>query len=130
VNIHAASSPLSWFLVCDDFVSWRSKSCFVVIHEPMVVRGGRELRRQTRGPQEIQCDFRLWQESVPQVHWEGGVNRGDPGHKVFLEIPDGAFRGVASVKVRRNQLIRDFIYGEEILQNGQCFVVESLELWF
>jgi hypothetical protein len=74
----------------------------------MVVRGG-ELRMQTRGPQEIQCDFRLWQESVPQVHWEGGVNCGDSGHKVFLESPDGAFRGVASMTVRRNQLIIDII---------------------
>jgi hypothetical protein len=37
----------------DDFASWRSKSCLVVIHESMVVRGGRELRMQTRDPQEI-----------------------------------------------------------------------------
>jgi hypothetical protein len=40
----------------------------------MVVRGGGELWMQTRCPQEIQCDLRLLQESVPQVHWEGGVN--------------------------------------------------------
>jgi hypothetical protein len=47
------SSPLAWFLMCDDFASWWSKICLVVIHEPMVVRGGRELWMQTRGPQEI-----------------------------------------------------------------------------
>jgi hypothetical protein len=29
-----------------------------------------------------------------------------------------------------NQLIRDIIGGEEILQSGRCLVVESLELWF
>jgi hypothetical protein len=29
-----------------------------------------------------------------------------------------------------NQLISDIVYGEEILQRGQCLVVESLELWF
>jgi hypothetical protein len=46
--------------VCDDFASWRSKSFLVVIHEPMVVRGGRELWMQTRGPQEFQRDLRLW----------------------------------------------------------------------
>jgi hypothetical protein len=40
----------------------------------MVVRSGRELWMQTRGPQEIQSDLRLWKESVPQVHREGGVN--------------------------------------------------------
>jgi hypothetical protein len=32
--------------------------------------------------------------------------------------------------VRRNQLIRDIVDGEEILQSGGCLVVESLELWF
>jgi hypothetical protein len=96
----------------------------------MVVRDGGELRMQTRCPQEIQCDFCLWQESVPQVHWEGGVNRVEFGHKVFLENPDGALCGVASMTVRQNQLISDIIYGEEILQSGRCFVVESLEVWF
>jgi hypothetical protein len=40
----------------------------------MVVRDGRELRVQTRCPQDIQSDFRWWQEYVPQVHREGGVN--------------------------------------------------------
>jgi hypothetical protein len=64
------------------------------------------------------------------VHWEGGVNRGEPGHKVFLESPDGAFRSVASMKVGRNQLISDIIDGEENLQGVRCLVVESLELWF
>jgi hypothetical protein len=49
---------------------------------------------------------------------------------VFFESPDGAFCGVASMTVRWNQLISDIIDGEVILQNGRCFVVESLELWF
>jgi hypothetical protein len=49
---------------------------------------------------------------------------------VFLESPDGAFGGVASMTVRRNQLISDIIDCEEILQSGPCFVAESLELWF
>jgi hypothetical protein len=64
------------------------------------------------------------------MHWEGGVNLGDPGHKVFLESSDGAFGGVVLMTVRRHQLISDIIDGEEILQSGQCLVVESLELWF
>jgi hypothetical protein len=32
--------------------------------------------------------------------------------------------------VRQNQLVSDIIGGEEILQSGQCLVVESLKLWF
>jgi hypothetical protein len=96
----------------------------------MVVRGGRDPWMQSGGPQEIQSDLRLWQESVPQVHREGGVNGGEPDHKVFLESSDGAFRSVASMTVRRNQLISDVIDGEESFQGDQCLVVESLELWF
>jgi hypothetical protein len=72
--MRSPSSPLSWFLVGNDLASWRIKIYFVVIHKPMVVRGGRELWMQMRGPQEIQSDFRLWQESVLQVHWEGGAS--------------------------------------------------------
>jgi hypothetical protein len=63
------------------------------------------------------------------VQWEGGVNRGEPGDKVFLESPDGALRGVASMAVRWHQLVSDIIDGKEILQSGGCLVVESLELW-
>jgi hypothetical protein len=49
---------------------------------------------------------------------------------VFFESPDGAFRGVATVAVRRHQLIIHVIGGEKILQSGRCLVVECLELWF
>jgi hypothetical protein len=128
--VRGPSLPLARFFVCNDFASWQSNTCFVVIYESMVVRGGRELWMQTRGPQEIQSDFRLWQESVPQMYWGGGVNCGEPGHKVFLESSNGAFGGVASMTARRHQLIGDIIDDEEVLQSGRCLVVESLELWF
>jgi hypothetical protein len=81
----------------------------------MEVRSGRELWMQSRGSQEIPRDFRLWQESVPQVQLEVGVNRGEPGHKVFLESHYGAFSSVASMTVRRHQLVSDIIDSEEIL---------------
>jgi hypothetical protein len=48
---------------------------------------------------------------------------------VLFEGPDGAFRGVAEMAVRRHQLVINVIYGEEILQSGGYLVVESLELW-
>jgi hypothetical protein len=48
---------------------------------------------------------------------------------VFFEGPDGAFRGVAAMAVRRHQLIINIIDGEEILQSDGCLVVESLEFW-
>jgi hypothetical protein len=51
--VRSPSSPLSWFLMCDDFASWRSKSCLDVIHKPMIMCGGRELWMQTRCPKEI-----------------------------------------------------------------------------
>jgi hypothetical protein len=64
------------------------------------------------------------------VQRQGGVYRGEPRHKVFLESPDGAFRGVAAMTVRRHQLVIYIIGGEKVLQNGRCLVVESLEFWF
>jgi hypothetical protein len=48
---------------------------------------------------------------------------------VFLEGPDGAFRGIAAMSFRWHQLVSDIIDGEEILQSGGCLVVESLEFW-
>jgi hypothetical protein len=127
--VGSPGASLSWFLVCNNFASWRRKSCFVVIHETMKVSSGGELRMQSRGSQEIQCDFRLRYEYVPQVQWKCGVNLGEPCHKVFFEGPDGAFRGVAAMAVRRHQLVSDIIDGENNLQSGGCPVVESLEFW-
>jgi hypothetical protein len=49
---------------------------------------------------------------------------------VFFEGPDGAFRVVAAMSVRRHQLVIYIIDGEEVLQSGGCLVVESLEFWF
>jgi hypothetical protein len=63
------------------------------------------------------------------VQWKGGVYRGEPCHKVFFESPDGAFRGVAAMTLRRNQLVIYIIGGEKNLQSSQCLVVESLEFW-
>jgi hypothetical protein len=65
--VGSPSASLSWFFVCNYFASWRSKNCFVVIHKTMEVRRGRELWMQSRGSKKIQRDFRLWQESIPQV---------------------------------------------------------------
>jgi hypothetical protein len=49
---------------------------------------------------------------------------------VFFESWDGAFRGVAVMAVRRHQLVIYIIGSENILQSGNCLVVESLEFWF
>jgi hypothetical protein len=34
---------VTWFLVCNDFASWWSEVCFVVIYEAVEVGGDREL---------------------------------------------------------------------------------------
>jgi hypothetical protein len=49
---------------------------------------------------------------------------------VSFESADGAFLCVATVAVRRYQLIIHVIGGEHIIQSGRSLVVESLELWF
>jgi hypothetical protein len=77
----------------------------------------------------MQSDFRLWQESVPQVQRKGGVYRGEPRHKVFFKSPDGASRSVAAMAVRRHQLVIYIIGGEKNLQSGRRLIVESLAFW-
>jgi hypothetical protein len=64
------------------------------------------------------------------VQRKGRVYRGEPRHKVLFESPDGAFRGVAAMAVRRHQLVIHIISGGKILQSSRCLVVESLEFWF
>jgi hypothetical protein len=59
--VGSPSASLSWFFVRNYFASWRSKRCFVVIHETMEVRRGGELWVQSRGSKKIQRDLRLWQ---------------------------------------------------------------------
>jgi hypothetical protein len=105
------SSPLSWFLVGNDFAEQKLFCC------------------SPRAHGEIQRDLRLLQEPVPQVHGERGVKEGEPGHKVLLESYDCVFRSAASMTMRRHQLIRDITDGEEILHGCRCFVVKSLKLW-
>jgi hypothetical protein len=113
LSVRSPSASLSWFFVCNYFASWRSKSCFVVIHKAMEVPRGGEMWMQSRGLKKIQHDFRFWQQSVPQVQWEGGVYRGETGHEVLLESSVGAFDSVASMAMRWYQLVSDIIDGKE-----------------
>jgi hypothetical protein len=67
LSVRCPSASCCWFLVRNDFASWRCKICFVVINEATEVSCGGQLWVQSRGSQEIQSDFRLGQESVPQM---------------------------------------------------------------
>jgi hypothetical protein len=49
---------------------------------------------------------------------------------VFFEGSDGAIYSVASMAVRRNQLVSDIIGGKEILQSRLRFIVECLQFRF
>jgi hypothetical protein len=59
LSVRCPRLSFCWFLVRNDFASWRCKICLVVIHEAMKVSRGRQLWVQSRGAQEIQSDFRL-----------------------------------------------------------------------
>jgi hypothetical protein len=47
---------------------------------------------------------------------------------MLFKSPDGAFRDGTAVTVGWDQFVLHIIGGGEILQSGQCLVVESLEL--
>jgi hypothetical protein len=50
------------------------------------------------------------------VQQKGEVYLREPSYKVFFESPDGAFRGVAAMAVRRDQLVIYIIGSEQFFK--------------
>jgi hypothetical protein len=60
------------------------------------------------------------------MQWKIGIGAAEAGDEVIFERPDGAFGGVASVYMRRRELIVDAFVLEKLLEGLRCFVVEAL----
>jgi hypothetical protein len=50
------------------------------------------------------------------MQWKGGVHRGEPCHKLFIESSDGTFSGIAAMEVGQHQLVIYVIGGEKIFK--------------
>ena len=79
--------------------------------------------------QEIEGEFGLGDEQVPEVLWEVGGNTGKNGNEVGLEGPDGLLGGIAAMDVRRYKLVSCVVFlCDESLILGAGLVVKDLEV--
>jgi len=52
----------------------------------------------------------------------------EAGNEVVFERANGTFGGIASVYMRRDQLIINLFGSEVVLESSRSFIVETLEL--
>ena len=58
-----------------------------------------------RVAEEIECEFRLGEQPVPQTNRKIVINRTQTGDEVILECSNGPFGGIASMSMRWYQLV-------------------------
>ena len=70
---------------------------------------GGEVGVDARGAEEIQGDYCLGNEFVPEVEWEGGIDRAKTSNEVVFEGLDGSFGFVSAVEASRGELYVDVV---------------------
>ena len=86
----------------------------------------RERWVDTRRTEEIECQRRLREKTVPFSKRELGVNRAEDGNKVIFKGANGTLGGVDAMFFGRDTLELDFVLGESILEILRAFVVEDV----
>ena len=66
----------------------------------------------------------MWDESIPEVQWEGEVAAAEARDKVVLLGGNSAFRGIGAVQVRRNELESDSNVSHDLFEAGWALVVK------
>jgi hypothetical protein len=61
---------------------------------------GREARVDSGAAQEVQSEERLWEEAIPEVERVIAVGAAKACDEMIFERPDGAFSGIAAMKMR------------------------------
>jgi hypothetical protein len=75
------------------------------------MRMGRYCRSGVGLSQEIDGDFSLWKEFVPELHGKIISNTGQNAEKMGFEISDSHFGRIASMAARRNELVSHIVFG-------------------
>ena len=76
--------------------------------------------------QEVQCEFGLRQEEVPAVLGERWGHPCKDSQKVVLEGSYSSFSAVASMHVRRDQLVFAAVGGDCVEECAASFVIEDV----
>jgi hypothetical protein len=113
-----------------DFCAWRRK------RSPVVIEGSIRLSLRgkswiyARRAHEIQRLGALADQAAPQMHRKGGVEAGEPGHKMIFPNADGPFGSISVMIVRRDELVGYVVLSNELLvEYVGTLVVQFLELW-
>ena len=90
---------------------------------------GRHARCDGGLAKEVESEFGLWEEQVPEVARECGRQIGDDGKEVGFEGLDGSFGGIAAVDIRRDELVLCFPFVFDVcFEIFASLVVQDLEV--
>jgi hypothetical protein len=124
------SATVSGFVVGDNFHSWRSERCAIVVENSVELGVCGELGVDAALLEEVEGDFGLWEEMAPSVEGERRVDGRKAGDEVIFEGLYLSFRGVAAMDGWGCELEGDGVIGDVILEGGGGLVIEFLEFRF
>ena len=84
---------------------------------------GRKQRVEAGSSHHVEGEFSLWQEAVPQVHWEALVGGAEASLEVVLEGAYGSFCCIDSVHSWWSFLVVNVFLVHEICECFGAFVV-------
>jgi len=114
----------------DDADARRGNGSAIEIEVAMKLRPSRQAGVDAGPAQEIEREFSLGEQAVPEMHREVLVRAAEAGDEVVLEGADGTFGGIAAMDMGRDQLKVNLLGSKEVLENCGGFVVETLEARF
>ncbi len=80
-------------------------------------------------PEEIECEFSLWEQGVPKFGWKGCIDAGQDCQEVVLEYANGALCPIAVMHVWRDHLEGGVLLKSDgFFISGAGFVIQDLEI--
>ena len=116
-------------VVCQDAGAEGAEGCSIVVERPIEIFPGRDLLVQRGLAEEVQGEFSLRDEEVPEVTREVRGNPGQYGEEVGLERANGSFSRVTPMHVGGDQLkLGPPRLRYQFLVRRAHFVVEDLKI--
>ena len=118
-----------WFVMSDYMDAGRCNRGCVVVELAVEVFMGRKFGVHAGSPEEVECEFCLWDQFVPEVKGKLWVCCAKARDEVVLECADCAFCCIASMDAWGCELEFDALGTEKLLENITALIVESMEFW-
>jgi len=127
---HAMKGPTAmciWFDMGQDMCTRWSYGHAVEVKCTMDVCPGGEFWVASATTEEIEGQFHLGKQTVPQVEQEILVSAAEPSNEVIFKGANGTFGGIVLVHVQWDQLVIDVFCSEEIFKGSRGFTIQSVE---